>query len=266
MIKLGSVPFINAKPLTYAIENNLIVHDFTVSLVPPAELSQKLQKKEIDVGLIPVAELLQRNKYKVVPGISISSYGEVDSVILITKPDIKDIKTVAIDKRSQSSTALLKIILEIFYGLTPEYVTKNINTRDYLEGVDGAMVIGNSGLRLRHAPPSGYKMYDLGLIWTKETGLPFVYAVYATNGNMELGNSISTLLESKTYGLNIVDKISRIESVNLEISEEICYKYLSERINYDLGEEEIKGIIKYSELLRELGQCEKINSLNIYSS
>ena len=115
MIRLGSVSFINAKPLTFALEKGLIDHGFEVILTPPSVLSEMLLRKKIDLGLIPVAELLKRKNYKVVPGISISSYGKVDSVILLAKGDLTDIRTVAVDRRSQSSTALLRIILEIFF-------------------------------------------------------------------------------------------------------------------------------------------------------
>ena len=60
LIKLGSVSFLNAKPLTYALENNLLSHEFDLIQTPPSELSLKLHNKEIDIGLIPVAELLKR--------------------------------------------------------------------------------------------------------------------------------------------------------------------------------------------------------------
>ena len=117
LIKLGSVSFLNAQPLTYAIENNLIDHEFDLIQTPPSELSQKLNNRDIDVGLIPVAELLKRKNYNVVSGISISSIGKVDSVILVAKQGIKDLASIAVDKRSQSSTALLRIVLEIFFGI-----------------------------------------------------------------------------------------------------------------------------------------------------
>jgi len=265
LINLGSVSFLNAKPLTYAIENNLINHEFDLIQTPPSELSQKLYNKEIDIGLIPVAELLKRKEYTIVPDISISSIGKVDSVIVLTKSDdIRELKTIAVDKRSQSSTALLRIALEIFYGIQPTYVAKDIDKADMMDGVDGAMLIGDSGLRQCYSDENSFKVYDLGEIWTDETGLPFVYAVFAVNHNVILGNNLNALIESKKYGLGIVDKIAEIESNKLGIDYEICLKYLSDRIKYKLGDEEIKGIIKYSELLSELDQAEKISSLNLY--
>jgi len=265
LINLGSVSFLNAKPLTYAIENDLINHEFTLIQTPPSELSKRLSNKDIDVGLIPVAELLKKKDYRVVPEISISSVGKVDSVIVLAKSDIKEIQTIAVDKRSQSSTALLRIVLETFYGIRPTYIAKDIDKVDMLDEVDGAMLIGDSGLRKCYDTENTYKIYDLGEIWTNETGLPFVYAVFAVNKNVILGDNLNALIESKKYGLGIVEKIAEIESIKLGIDYEICLKYLSERIKYGLGEEEIKGIIKYSELLSDLGQVEKISKLDIYS-
>ena len=265
MIKLGSVSFLNAKPITYALENNLIKHDFEIIQTPPSDLSRMLHQKEIDLGFIPVAELLRRKNYSVVPGVSISSIGKVDSVILLAKSDINVLKTVAVDKRSQSSTALLRIVLELFYNVRPEYIPTDIDSDDTLDSVDGAMLIGDSGLRKCYAPEEGYKVYDLGEIWTKQTGLPFVYAVFAVNKDVILGDNLQALIESKNYGLGMIDKIADIESRKLGIDCDICRTYLRDRIKYDLGAEEIKGIIKYSELLSELDRAEKISALDIYS-
>ncbi len=265
LIKLGSVSFLNAQPLTYAIENNLINHEFDLIQTPPSELSLKLHKGDIDLGLIPVAELLKRKDYKVVPGISISSIGSVDSVIIAAKQDIKELKSVAVDKRSQSSTALLRIVLELFYGTTPEYIATDIDKEGMMDNVDGAMLIGDSGLKQCYNLSGEYKIYDLGEIWTQETGLPFVYAVFAGSKDVILGTNAGALIESKNYGLGIVDKISKIESQKLGIDYDICYKYLTDRIKYDLGHEEIKGMIKYSELLSNLGEADKITDLNFYT-
>lgn len=269
MIRLGTVSFLNSKPLTYAIEENIIQHNFELVATPPAELSVKLLNKELDLALIPVAELLKRKNYSVVPDISISSFGKVDSVILLTKGEIGDVKKVAVDRRSQSSTALLRIILEIFHGLSPvyeprQYAPGNLDEQ-FLNGMDGGMLIGDAGLQIMHSPPEGYNLYDLGEIWTEHTGLPFVYAVFAVNEGVELGDGVKALQESKAYGLSCTRKIAKLGAAETDFSEEICYDYITEKIKYDLTQKEIDGIIKYSALLSELGICDKITGLNIYS-
>lgn len=265
MLRLGTVSFLNSKPLTFALEEKIIENDFEVIATPPSDLSEMLYKKEVDLGLIPVAELLKRGGYSVVPDISISSYGKVDSVIVLSKGGLTDIRRVAVDKRSRSSTALLRIILEIFYNLSPVYEPRNIYD-GFLNGVDGGMLIGDAGLEYTYSPPEGYGVYDLGEIWTEQTGLPFVYAVFAVNRGVRLGRNLRALLDSKAYGLGILRKIAKLESLKIGLNEEICFKYLSDRIRYDFGETEVEGIVRYSELLSELGECNKITGVNIYST
>ncbi|MGH7889515.1 MAG: MqnA/MqnD/SBP family protein, partial [Thermodesulfobacteriota bacterium] len=129
MIKLGSVPFLNVRPLIYPLEEGLVEHDFEIIYRPPSGLSQMLFEKKVELGLVPVAELIKKQNFTVVPNISISSYGKVDSVILLTKSPIKEIKNVAVDARSRSSAALLRVILEIFHKLSPSYIPREPDER-----------------------------------------------------------------------------------------------------------------------------------------
>ncbi len=264
LIKLGSVPFLNVRPLIFPLEEKLVQHNFEVLYTPPSNLSTMLFEKKVDLGLIPVAEFLKRGIYSVVPNISISSYGKVDSVILLARSEINGIKSVAVDASSQSSAALLRITLEIFNKLSPTYVKRDAND-GFLYGVDGGMLIGDIGLKMRYFPPNGYKVFDLGEIWTTETRLPFVYAVYAVNNGVHLGKNLQVLEMAKSIGLNNVKKIAKIESEKLGLSEEICLRYITERIKYDLGDREMKGIMTYGKLLAELDEIEKVPDLQYYS-
>lgn len=264
MIKLGTVPFLNVRPLIFSLEEGLVEHDFEIVYAPPSDLSRMLFEKRLDLGLVPVAELLERGNYRIVPNVSISSLGKVDSVVLLTKSKISDIAAVAVDIRSQSSTALLKVILEIFQKISPVYLKREPDG-NFLNGVDGGMVIGNAGLKLNYFPPAGYNVFDLGEIWTYETGLPFVYAVYAVNEGVSLGENVKILERAKSEGLRVVEKIAEAESKKLGLSKEICLTYITERIKYDLGEKEIKGILKYAEFLVELGEIRGIPDLKICS-
>ncbi|HXG30984.1 MAG TPA: menaquinone biosynthesis protein [Thermodesulfobacteriota bacterium] len=264
LIKLGSVPFLNVKPLVSPLEEGLVEHDFEIIYTPPSILSSTLFERKVDLGLLPVAELIKRGRYSVVPNISISSYGKVDSVILLTKSNLRELKTVAVDARSRSSTALLRVILEVFYKTSPTYIRREPDD-GFLIGVDGGMLIGDTGLKLRYFPPKGYRVFDLGEIWTEEIGLPFVYAVYAVNEGVLLGRNLEALGEAKSIGLRTVKKIARAESIRLGLGEEICLRYLTERIRYDLGEREIKGIVAYSGFLSQIEEARAISDLQIYS-
>jgi chorismate dehydratase len=263
VIKLGAVPFLNVRPLVYALEEGLVKNDFEIVYENPSSLSNLLLEKKVDLGLIPVAELLKRYTYRIVPNLSISSRGEVASVVLLSKKSISQIKTVALDSRSQSSSSLLRIILEIFNSVNPDYIQRHPDG-SFLDGVDAGMYIGNDGLRIRYSPPSGYKVVDLGQVWTKETGLPFVYAVYAVREGVDLGKNLEAMQTAKSIGLKHIHKIAKTHSERVNLSEDICYKYLTERIYYDLGDEEIAGINTFRGLLSKIVGNVKHSDLKFY--
>jgi predicted solute-binding protein len=73
MIRIGCVPYLNAKPLLEGLDG--------VLLLPPADLVGRLVSRALDVALLPAIEVLRRG-LEHVPGIAIASPGKTDSVRL----------------------------------------------------------------------------------------------------------------------------------------------------------------------------------------
>ena len=266
MINLGAAPFLNMRPLIYPLEKGVVEHSFNIMYFDPSLLSENLSEGVVDVAPIPSIEFLRTDSYSILPDISISSFGKVDSVILKARKEITEIKSVSVDSRSRSSTALLRIVLELFLGLKPEYVKREPGN-GFLEGVDGGMLIGNAGLQARHLcadkPPF---TYDLGELWTKETALPFVYAVMAIKkGDDSTGESCKCFPLIREEGVKLISEIVDIESEKLGLTKEQCLTYLEERIKYDLDGSKIEGLIKYRDLLFELKEIEKKNEIHFYA-
>ncbi|NIT13427.1 MAG: hypothetical protein GTN99_04025, partial [Candidatus Dadabacteria bacterium] len=59
------------------------------------------------------------------------------------------------------------------------------------------------------------------------------------------------LLACKHEGIKNIDKIVQEESTKLGLEPEVCSKYLTKSIRYDLGREEIEGMKKFGEYLRD---------------
>lgn len=263
MLKLGDVPFLNSKPLFYPLQKGTIDSGIEIVSHPPNVLSELLYGKKIDLGLIPVAELLARGKYTIVPGISISSFGKVDSVILISKRELKDINTVALDIRSQSSSNLIMVLFKYFLDMNPEFIKRNYDEH-FLTGVDAGMLIGDAGLKFLYTNKENYEIYDLGELWTDFTGLPFVYAILAVNEGVILGDDLDKLLQSKSEGIKLIDEICEQESVKIGIDKEFCINYVRNRIYYDLNEKEVKGILEFADCLNKIGIKTEFEKLDFY--
>ena len=265
MINLGAAPFLNMRPLVYPLEKGVVKHSFNIMYFDPFLLAENLSEGVVDVAPIPSVEFLRTDDYSILPGLSISSFGKIDSVILKARKKITEIRSVSVDSRSRSSTALLRIVLELFFGLKPEYVKREPGN-GFLKGVDAGMLIGNAGLQTRHlCADKSALAYDLGEIWTKETALPFVYAVMAIKkGDSMTGEGCRCLISIREAGEELISEIVDIESRKLGLSRKQCLTYLKERIKYDLDGPKIDGLIKYRDLLFELDEIEKKNEIDFY--
>jgi chorismate dehydratase len=146
----------------------------------PAELNRLLASGAIDVSPSSSFEYACRwQDYLLLPGHSISSCGPVRSVLLFAARSIDELEgaEIALTGESATSVNLLRILLGEFYGFRK--VTYRIPERPVealiAEG-SPALLIGDRALRAALGA-SGY-VYDLGELWYRFTGLPFVFALW----------------------------------------------------------------------------------------
>jgi predicted solute-binding protein len=232
-IRVGSVPYLNAKPLTRDISS-------PIAKLEPSRLAADLRAGHLDVGLVPVMEVLEApaNTYRVAHSVAIGSERSVYSVYLNYTGALGRIETVALDPASKTSVELTRIVLEKFHRLKPRYVSPD-------EPADAQLLIGDPAILHRQAHPE-QNYLDLGEEWRAQTQLPFVFAVWAIR--MPLWRSFWTaqkLRQAKRLGVASVNLIARSAFERVYLSEHLCY---------DLGAPQKRAIEKFGELLVELGR------------
>src|SRR5881409_2541171 len=109
-IRIGAVNYLNTKPLIYDLET--LAPDAELLLDVPSRLADLLAEGRLDVALIPVIEYFRAGTYTIVPDIAIASRGPVLSVTLFSKAPWPEIRSVALDEGSRTSSALARIVLE----------------------------------------------------------------------------------------------------------------------------------------------------------
>src|SRR5881394_4103679 len=131
--RVGSVPYLNAVPLTRGLEEQII-------FVTPSKLAEMLQRDELDAALVSVTEVLFNDRYDVLDGIAVASLGEVKSVLLAHRAPIEQVQEVFCDTASLTSVQLLRVLLAE-RGLKPEF--KPLNSYDSAAMPDFALLIGD---------------------------------------------------------------------------------------------------------------------------
>jgi chorismate dehydratase len=237
--RVGSVPYLNAVPLTRGLEDQVI-------FATPAKLAEMLQRGELDAALVSVTEVLFNDRYDVLDGIAVASLGEVQSVFLAHRRPLAEAREIFCDTASLTSVALLRVLLAE-QGLQPEF--KPLASYDRAALPDFVLLIGDPALDLLRAPPA-HQVWDLGTAWMELTRLPFVYAVWALRRGIENNALRRRLRDAKDFGLETLDNII---SERAEYDYHFRKDYLGWHIHYHLGADEKRGLIKFMELLRRHG-------------
>ena len=237
--RVGSVPYLNAVPLTRGLEDE-------IAFIPPSALAEKLRQGELDAALVSVTEVLFNDCYDVLDGIAVASLGEVKSVFLAHRRPIEEAAEIFCDTASLASVNLLRILLAE-RGLRPEFRPLPNYQADQLP--DFALLIGDPALDFLLGPHA-HQIWDLGAAWFELTQLPFVYAVWALRRGIENDRLRRLLREAKDFGMDTLDSIIRNRT---EYDYGFRKDYLSWHIHFHLGTDEKRGLAKFIELLRKHG-------------
>jgi len=237
--RIGSVPYLNAAPLTRDLGNELI-------LATPAKLAEMLRRDELDAALVSITEVLLNDRYDILDGIGIASLGEVYSVFLAHKKPLAEMQEVFCDTASLTSVNLLKVLLAE-RGLKPEF--KPLENYAAAAEKDFVLLIGDRAIEFQRAPHA-HGIFDLGGAWTELTNLPFVYAVWALRRGIDSRDLRYELKESKHSGM---EQLEQIIQTREEFDEAFRRDYFEWHIQYRLADDEKRGIARFIQLLRKHG-------------
>ena len=238
--RVGSVPYLNAVPLTRGLESEVV-------FATPSKLAEMLRRDELDAALVSVTEVLFNDRYNILDGVAVASLGEVKSVFLAHRKPIDDVKVVFCDPASLTSINLLRVLLAE-RGIRAEF--KELASYDDAVRQDYVLLIGDPALDFLRASHE-HDIWDLGAAWLELTRLPFVYAVWALRRGVDTQRLGRQLRDAKDFGLETLDYIISSRS---EYDLEFRKDYLGWHIHYHLGVDEKKGLARFAELLRK--HCE----------
>src|SRR5687768_7446872 len=119
VINVGSVSFLNAKPLIYGLENEQGVR---LTLDVPAKLLAGLADHRFDVALLPVIDYQRMPGLKLLTSGGIGCDGPTLTVRVFSPVPVERIRVLACDTDSHTSVALARILLAERHGVRPEFV------------------------------------------------------------------------------------------------------------------------------------------------
>lgn len=251
---VGIHDFFNSRPLLHPIRHGLIETPFTLVIDNPANLARRFHDGELDIALIPSIEYARSDDAVIIPDLCIASIGKVETVILFSDLAMEDIETVLVDPKSRTSVAMLTILFKELYDKEPVIiVSKDDDPASMLRGADAGLVIGDAAFGVDREK---YVVNDLGELWYRSKGRPFVHALLCAKEGYKWEAAIAALVEAKKTGLAHRDLVAKEEKKGVLGYEEL-YDYLTTRILYNLDEEEIAGLSHFLKEAKKLELCKR---------
>jgi len=250
MIRLGAVGYLNARPLTWALDR--APDRWQIRYDVPSVCAALLHAGEVDLGLIPSVEYLQAPDYRLVPGVGIGSRGPVRSVALFTRVPLGAIRRIALDTSSRTSVALIKVLCRHRFGIDPAFVAHGPDLAAMTGGADAALLIGDPALDADERA-LGLEKIDLGDEWTALTGLPFIYAAWTGRPGAATDADVRALQDAQDVGARATGAIAAEYGRGDAEATARAAAYLRDNVKYGLGVDEAAGFQLFLDYAAELG-------------
>jgi chorismate dehydratase len=254
-VRIGMVNYINTAPIYEIWKQTVNDERYTIIEEPPSVLNRMLASGKIDLGFVSSYEYCVRpHNYKILQDLSISSTGAVGSVFLFSKVPLEQLNNnlVLLSNQSETSVCLVKIILEEFYGIHPQYIIGGVSG-DISHSCQAVLAIGDDALRLVSSDIYAYQ-FDLGEIWLNLTGLPFVFSVCVVRDSFARDNADlvqhiqESLVRCRNEGQNQLSTICRLAAPRIPMDYDRCFSYL-QGLEYDLENNKCQALEKFFSIL-----------------
>jgi chorismate dehydratase len=266
IVRLGAVSYLNTRPL---VEGLAARPDVALRFDVPARCADLVEAGEVDLGLVPIIEYARHaDDYAVVPDVSIASLAAVDSVALFTRQPIERVRSIALDTSSRTSVALTRVFCSRLFEIQPRFESRGPDLCDMLAHCDAALLIGDNALfqspvASRQSPVSVEKI-DLGDVWTRMTGQPFVYAFWAGPPDALAPADVAALQQARDEGVQRPDELARAYLAGAPERHQIGADYLRDNISYYLRDDERAGLEAFYRYAAEAGVVPEARPLRFF--
>jgi chorismate dehydratase len=224
-VRLGRISYVNMAPVFYRLDS-----DVEEIQGVPTDLNARLLAGELDVAPISSIEYARNaSRLRLLPRLCVGSEGAVDSIQLVSRKPLEQVRSVAVTPESATSVVLTRVLL-------PEAEQVPLGHE-----ADAKLLIGDAALKSAFEDPTPH--YDLGRLWLERTGLPMVFAVWACPEPIcaGLGELEDALVASV--------RVARAEPEQLE------------KLRYRFGPRERAGLMTFLELAHEAGELDEVPEL-----
>lgn len=254
---IGELSFISGLPISLPIDKGLVgAPEVQASTGLPGELDERMARGELAAGPVSSLEYIRhRDRYVLVPDLSISSWGRFASAVVFSKGSFGRLtgKTVALPHGGATSNVLTQWFLRKTFGSEATFVEAEGSVEQLLESHDAALVIGDQAL-VESRKPHDYLTLDLGEAWWQLMKTPMVQTVWVVQKTLPEADQqalIGLYTRAKELGRERHADVVAEAGARLGISDSEIEAYYA-LLNYDLAPVHMQSLTLFTNYLQEV--------------
>jgi chorismate dehydratase len=247
MIRISAVSYLNTLPFIHGIENSGFLEKEEYQLIRdiPSECASKLENQTADIVLVPVAAIANIKNVNIVTDFCIGATKNVISVLLVSDVPVEEIESIYLDYQSRTSVNLVQVLAKKHWKKEFKWLHTSPGYEKNISLKTGGVIIGDRALEIK----GKYEYcYDLATEWNHLTGLPFVFACWATRSKIDT-EFLNRFNKSLEWGIN---NINQIHPGYKNMSDSFILEYFKNNIEYHFDASKLKGMQLFFKYLNEL--------------
>lgn len=257
-IRIALVSYINTRPFIDGLEHHFQANEIALEVVPPIACARSLREGRADLALMPAGAIPQFEQVNLLPSYCIGADGEVASVFIFSQCPIEEIEVLYLDRHSQSSNGLARILMKYFWKKEVPLIQPSSPSFDQIKGKTGGVVIGDKAIKIRE---NFEFVYDLSSAWKMLTGLPFAFAVWAYQPGTLTAEQCQRIEQALHWGIQQRADSAARWAPAFGISPTFAHQYLTHYIDYRFDAAKHRALSLY---LNKLTALPRIDSIPIH--
>jgi predicted solute-binding protein len=251
MLRVGSVPYLVARPLDLGLEDEPGIR---LEHAVPAVLVERLRASELDVALVSSIELFRAPGYGYLDGLAVAGDGPVSSVQVFLRRPVAAVRSVALDPASRTAAVLTRIVWPS--SPAPDFLEVQPGADPREAGADAWLRIGDRALvETASAAPADPAPFNPALAWRTLTGLPFPFAVWVVRPGVDPSPHREAFLRARARGRAALSELARGGARDLGLPLRFVHDYLARECLYEPGERLRPALLAFRDRASRLGQC-----------
>ena len=256
-LEIGELSYISGLPISWAVDRGM-VEGLEVKTVTglPGELDALMESGRLAAGPISSLEYVRhRDKYDLIPDLSISSWGRIGSSILFSNVPFSRLggQPIALPRHGATSNVLIQWLLFKMFGVEARYEEQNGSLDELMKTYPAVLLIGDQAV-VEARRSAELMQLDTGEAWWQIMKTPMVHSVWACQASLPQDQKeafAALFARAKALGKEHHAEVIAEAAQRLDMPQDVIEAYYA-LLNFDMSAVHVQSMNLFADFIPEV--------------